>query len=185
MKMNSMKKEQLQDRNSYHSYQDFWSPEIAAYGFTAIPNPLIENFVLLGISDKEFFILMCLMKFMFYKKTAHPSIGLICGYTGQGYSTVQKKLATLESKGLIKRRFVNGSSTVYDITPTIIKTYGLINTNKPLQNRKGVASKMRDPPTSELKHKKETRKRSINKNETENIKLILKRSSLANLHKGI
>lgn len=107
----------INSRND-HSFTKKWSPEIEQFGFTQIPNQLITCQKQLDLHDGELVTLIQLIKFWFSKKgKVYPAINTLASYTGKGYTTIQKRLKTLEDKGFIRRRRNNGTSSTYDLSP--------------------------------------------------------------------
>lgn len=53
----------------------------------------------------------------------YPSIDTLCAYSGRKYSTVQRRLKSLEKKGFIKRKHRFATSDDYFVAPTVDKLY--------------------------------------------------------------
>ena len=117
----------MADKHIYlgkNAFKDKWSPEISVYGFTQIPNLLIECQGHLGISNGELVTLLQLLKFWYEKNSrVYPSIETLCKYSGNGYSTVQKRLTRMEEKGFISKLSRNCTSNEYQFTPLLQKMY--------------------------------------------------------------
>lgn len=58
-------------------FSDKWSPEIQSFGFTEIPNLLIENQGAMDITPTEMCVLISILKFQWDEKHPFPSIGRI------------------------------------------------------------------------------------------------------------
>ena len=145
----------MEDEYKDYSFTGKWSPEITKYNFTQIPNMLIVCQGHLGLTDGELIALVQLMKFWFsHNSSVFPGIKTLAGYSNKGYSTIQKRLVSLEEKGFLKRQPTWGFSSTYDLKYCANKLYQ--HTKKcdtPLQKRavrvtkvtRGVPSK----PTNE------------------------------------
>ena len=103
--------------NSNYNFSAKWPPELAADGFTIIPNVLIRNKARLGITDPEFAIIISLTLFRWDQRNPYPAVATLCDYMGKGDSTVRDITRSLEDKGLINRIQRNNQPTEYDFSP--------------------------------------------------------------------
>lgn len=107
-----------------YGFSKKWSAEIEQYGFTQVPNLLLSCQGHLGLTDGEILTLIHLLTFWFsHKSKVYPTITTLTKFSHKGYSTVQKRLRTLEEKGFVKRRRKLGTSNTYDLVPCITKLY--------------------------------------------------------------
>jgi len=99
-----------------------WGKQIAHFNFTQVPNALFNCQGHLDISDGELLTFLHLTMFRFHNYSeVFPRIKTLCEFSNSGYSTVQKRLKSLEDKQMIKRKRRINSSNVYDLTPCISK----------------------------------------------------------------
>lgn len=147
-----------------------WTPEIAAYNFTQVPNLLIHCQGHLGLTDGELVTLIQLMKFWYsHESRIFPSIETLTKYSGNGYSTVQRRLKNLEKKGFIKRRHRYGTSNDYDLVNLRIKLYQHQKKCPELSQKRGVSlSIMRTSPSSFSTDKEYEELKRRNSKKTEN-----------------
>lgn len=114
----------MEKRKSEYNFEDKWSHEVAAFGFTQVPNLLLMCQGHLGLTDGETVTLMQLLTFWYKKENpVYPSISRVAKRSGKGYSTTQRRLNSLESKGFVERKRINGTSTRYDLRPCVVKLY--------------------------------------------------------------
>lgn len=160
-------------QNSESAFEKKWSPEIAKYGFTQIPNLLINCQGHLEITDNELVTLIQLISFWFnHDGQIYPSIARLSKYSLKGYSTIQARLKKLHSKDLIKIVPNIGNTNHYDIVPFINKLYEHQKSCKdPPYKQVGDNSDMSSPPSLFLRNKEYEPKRKFN-NKTESIKEI-------------
>ena len=104
-------------KNSNYSFSAKWPPELAADGFTIIPNVLIRNKGKLGITDQEFAIIISLALFKWDKRNPYPAVSTLCDYIGKGDTAVRNSLRSLEDKRLIDRIPRNNQTNEYDFNP--------------------------------------------------------------------
>lgn len=111
-------------KNDGYSFEEKWSPEIAIYNFTQVPNLLLACQGHLGLKDGELITLIHLFTYWFgHDSRIYPSIETLCRFSQNGYSTVQRRLRILEQKEFLKRRHQFGTSNTYDIIPCVIKLH--------------------------------------------------------------
>ena len=103
--------------NSNYNFSAKWPPELAADGFTIIPNVLIRNKGKLGITDQEFAIIISLALFKWDKRNPYPAVSTLCDYIGKGDTAVRNGLRSLEGKRLIDRIPRNNQTNEYDFSP--------------------------------------------------------------------
>lgn len=145
----------MSDEENGYKFSDKWSPEIVQYNFTQVPNLLLGCQAHLGLSDGELVTLIHLLTYWFnHESKVYPSINTLTKFSHKGYSTVQKRLRTLESKGFIKRRHKFGTSNEYDLHYCAIKLYQhqRVCTNPP-RNRAASVTIMRRPASSKTSNK--------------------------------
>lgn len=109
----------MENSNSNIDFGYKWSAELVEYGFTQIPNSLIRCQGHLDLKDGELVTLLQLMTFWFTSaRKVYPSIATLSQYSGNGRSTIQRRLMYLEQKGFIarSRRFLK--TNMYDLSPS-------------------------------------------------------------------
>jgi biotin operon repressor len=99
-----------------------WGAEIVHFGWTAIPNALLRNMGVLGISPTEMVIICHLNRFWWEKdRLPFPSILKMADEMGVSSKTIERNLSSLEKKGLIIKIERSGKSNSYDMTPLVEK----------------------------------------------------------------
>ncbi len=108
--------------SSPFKFNQKWSPEVATFSFTQVPNLLLTCQGHLKITDGELLTLIHLQTFWFSADSQiFPSITTLARFSHKSYATVQKRLRDLESKGFVRRRHYPGYSNRYDMEPCIRK----------------------------------------------------------------
>jgi len=110
------------ENDTNYRFKDKWSAEIDSFNFTQIPNLLLSCQGHLKLKDGELLTLIHLITF-WYKKdgSIFPSINTLTKFSGNGYSTVQRRLRILEEKGFVERIQRLGTSSTYSLQPCIDK----------------------------------------------------------------
>lgn len=160
-----------------YSFSEKWSPEIKQYGFTQVPNLLLACQGHLKLKDGELLTLLQLLTFWFdHGGKVYPSIATLARFSHKGYSTVQKRLRTLEEKGFVKRRRKMGTSSTYDLTPCVIQLYQHQKACQNLPRRRSYLDvKMKHQPTSFTTNKQYESKRRNSKEKGSSVSTILSR----------
>lgn len=84
--------------------EEKWTSTLMDAGWTVIPSILLEKQAALGLDAKDVNILMHLAKHWWYRENPpHPSKASIAKAMGIDPSTVRKRIARMESEGLIQR----------------------------------------------------------------------------------
>jgi len=158
-----------EEENGY-KFNGKWSPEIAKYNFTQVPNLLLGCQAHLGLTDGELVTLIQLLTYWFrHESRVYPSITTLTKFSHKGYSTVQKRLRSLESKGFINRRHNFGTSNTYDLHYCARKLYQhqKVCTDPP-RNRAASVTTMRSLPSSLTSNKEYEARRRNSLTHTEN-----------------
>ena len=93
-----------EERERLKRNEEKWTPTLMAAGWTVIPSVILERQKALGLDPIDLNILMQLATYWWYKDNPpHPSKRAIAECIGRSPSTVQKRIARMESDGLIKR----------------------------------------------------------------------------------
>lgn len=122
-----------------YSFAKHWSPEIAEFNFTQVPNILLGCQGHLEITDGELLTLLHLLTFRFKPDSdIWPSITLLTRFSEKHFTTIQKRLRILEQKGFVKRIHIQGTSNRYDISPCIRKLNKHIKVCKHLPRKQAV-----------------------------------------------
>ena len=103
-------------QNTYN-FTDKWSPEIAKWGHTPVPNLLIIHQRELGITNGELAVLIGLLMFMWSTKNPFPAVSTLASHTGMASKTIRKHIRSLESKDLIRRKYRKSQTNEYDFGP--------------------------------------------------------------------
>ncbi|WMS89300.1 helix-turn-helix domain-containing protein [Pleionea litopenaei] len=119
-----------------------WTKGVIEFGWTGIPNILIENQQRLELNSIQFNILVVLLKH-WWEKSNHPfpSKKTIAEITGKDRSTVQRNIREMEARGLIareKRSKASGGqdSNRYDLTPLVERLKQLAKEQKEIDKQR-------------------------------------------------
>lgn len=108
--------------NENYSFAQKWTTEIEQYGFTQVPNALLKCQGHLGLTDGELVTLINLLHYWYRGKAkAFPSITTLTKFSGKNFSTLQKRLKSLEDKGFLVRQHRRNTSNTYVLTNCIKK----------------------------------------------------------------
>lgn len=81
-----------------------WGAELAAAGWTAIPNVIFQRQNAFGLDALDINILMHLASYWWTPgNDAHPAKGTLAKAIGVNARTIQRRIAAMEAGGLIKR----------------------------------------------------------------------------------
>lgn len=104
------------------AFNDKWGAEIGEYGFTMVPNLLLENYKKLNFRPLEFVIWLQIERYRWSaEKLPFPSIETIADYSNVSDRTVSRKISTMHKKGLLKPLLRDGMSSQYSIELLIEK----------------------------------------------------------------
>ncbi|HJQ09056.1 MAG TPA: helix-turn-helix domain-containing protein [Candidatus Saccharimonadales bacterium] len=140
----------MNPENANYKFSEKWSPEIEVYSFTQVPNLLLACQGHLKLKDGELVTLIHLLTFWFsHDSKVFPTITTLTKFSHKGYSTVQKRLRTLEEKGFVKRRQRLGTSNTFDLIPCVVKLYKhqLVCKNLPRKQGEYKSKLMHLPPS--------------------------------------
>lgn len=160
----------MKANNTDYGFAEKWSPEIEIYNFTQVPNLLLACQGHLKLTDGELVTLIHLLKFWFnHDSRVYPSITTLSKFSHKGYSTIQKRLRTLEQKGFIKRRRTYKTSNTYDLIPCVVRLYKHQNICKSLPPKRGqYKSFLMNGHTSLLINKEDEYLKRLTLNKTKN-----------------
>jgi predicted transcriptional regulator len=86
--------------------EEKWTPTLMNAGWTVIPSILLEKQAALGLDAIDVNILLHLAKHWWYRENPpHPSKISIAKAMGIDASTVRKRIARMQSEGLIRREY--------------------------------------------------------------------------------
>lgn len=85
------------------AFEDKWGKAIAGGGHTSIPNDLLELRIELKITEVQFLLIVCVLKFKWYSDNPYPAADTLSKLSGLAISTVRHNMQNLEEKGLIRR----------------------------------------------------------------------------------
>ena len=157
-------------RSSSLSFEEKWSPEIAQWGHTQVPNYLLKHQAELGLSKSELVVLLQLMTFDYGSRIVEPAHSTLAKSIGIKDSAVRQNIVSLEHKGFIKRHYKQGFCNEYSLVPTVDKLRSH-SYQHPAKKRTGAYQKPGRPPPQKLDTKEYSPKRISNK--TESIKEII------------
>lgn len=104
-----------------------WGSEIIHFGWTAIPNALLRNMGALDITPTEMVVICYLIMFWWEKdRLPFPSITKMAAELGTSAKTIERKLASLESKSLLEKNERQGKSNSYNLSPMIDKLVDIL-----------------------------------------------------------
>lgn len=91
------------------SFENRWSPEIAALGFTAVPNALLKAYSFLDITPSQFLILVNIDSFRWDAKAEpFPSIETLAARTDLSERTVTRNITALQDVHRLIERVPRG-----------------------------------------------------------------------------
>ncbi|MBH2007297.1 helix-turn-helix domain-containing protein [Candidatus Saccharibacteria bacterium] len=165
----------MKTESNKYGFSGKWSPEIEQYGFTQVPNLLLSCQGHLGLKDGELTTLLQLLTFWFeHDGKVYPSIVTLARYPSKGYSTIQKRLKSLEEKGFIKRHRKLGSSNTYNMKLCARQLYEHQKVCKDLPRRRSVSKvKVKYRPASYTTSKQYEPKRLNSKDTKGTLSAIL------------
>jgi hypothetical protein len=93
-----------------------WGIPLLDAGDTRIPNFFFDQYIEAGVTRTEFLTILHLARYQFEKPGAEcrPSVETISEQMDYSTRTVQRILVGLEEKGLLKRHYRPGKTTLYD-----------------------------------------------------------------------
>lgn len=160
----------MKTNSDIYGFSDKWSPDIDEYSFTQIPNLLLACQGHLRLTDGELLTLIHLLTYWFsYKSKVYPSIKTLTKFSSNGYSTIQKRLRTLEEKGFIKRVHKLGTSNTFDLVPCVkkLREHEKVCKQRPRIRAENAVKTIREP-SSFTSNKEDEFLRRLNRNNTEN-----------------
>jgi DNA-binding transcriptional MocR family regulator len=90
----------LTDQNT--SFISKWGELIAGKGHTSLPNLLIEHLLDLKISQSEFLVIACILKYKWSDEDPYPSADTLSKLSNLAPGTVRTQIRQLKKRGLIK-----------------------------------------------------------------------------------
>lgn len=91
-------------KNEIKVNQEKWSPLLIEYGWTTIPNIIIEKQAALGLDALDMNLILHLAHYWWRAENLpHPSVKTIATALQVSSRTIQKRIARLENTGFIKR----------------------------------------------------------------------------------
>jgi hypothetical protein len=124
-----------------------WGAQVAAAGFTAVPNHLLSINQFLDkkhrLSSTELLILLQILSSWWHAdQLPFPSKSTIARRLGLSARQVQRALKTLEQKGIIKRiaRLKGRNSNTFDLTGLVDKVHYLVTQHPEAFRRQSRAS---------------------------------------------
>lgn len=131
MRLTSKNKAHSQENITLTSMAEKWSPNIASYGHTSLPNILLTSTKELDITPPEFMTLVAILSFKWDERRPNPGVKTVCKLTRSTHRTARKHIASLESKGLLRRVERKYQTNEYDFSPLISKLDVLAKANLP------------------------------------------------------
>jgi predicted transcriptional regulator len=104
-----------------------WGPDLAAAGWTALPNVIFQRQRAFGLDSLDLNILLHLAGYWWTPgQDAHPSKQTLANAIGVDPRTIQRRIAAMEAGGLIKRvrrtqQSGGDNSNAYSFAPLIEK----------------------------------------------------------------
>ena len=151
-----------------YGFASKWTLLIAKSGYTALPNLLIQHQADLGITPSEMAVVIGLLAKKWSKSNPYPSVKTLSRQSGLAANTVRNQLRRLERKGLIKRKFRQGTSSEYDFAPMVerLKSYAQLK-QTPIQKQIPPRSNMNSPPHSNSDTKEEAAMKTKRKRQSQ------------------
>lgn len=95
-----------------------WGISLLDQGDTRIPNFFFDRYIEAGVERREFLLILHLARYQYERIGAEcrPSVETVARQMDYTARTVQRILAGLEKKGLLRRHYRPGETTLYDFT---------------------------------------------------------------------
>jgi len=95
-----------------------WGVPVLDAGYTTIPNAILRNWHKTPINGNEFLVILHLASYHYESERgeARPGVNTVANECKISERQMQRRLATLEEKGMLARRFRKGDTTVYDVS---------------------------------------------------------------------
>lgn len=96
-----------------------WGIKLLDDHFTSVPNVFFRHYAQAGVARHEFLLLLHLASYKYESKNGEcrPSLATVAremGYSGE--RGLQKTLGDLEERGLLRRHYRQGKTTIYDFS---------------------------------------------------------------------
>jgi len=164
-----------------YKFSSKWTTETEQYGFTQVPNALLRCQGHLDLSDGELVTLIDLLTYWYRgRANAYPSITTLTKFSGKKFTTLQKRLKSLEQKGFLFRRHRTGTSNTYELNRCVKKlSKHLKECPSPPRNRSvAVINLSRDPSyLSKSKEDEALRREDLDKTRN-NVKALMTRNGV-------
>src|SRR5690349_2877308 len=85
------------------SFRNKWSRQIERWGYTTMPNLLLDHQVALGIGSSELSMICHLLYYRWDNSKPYPSAETLAKRSGLSVSSVRNNIRKLERKGLVRR----------------------------------------------------------------------------------
>lgn len=151
-----------------YTFDNKWSPAIAAHGHTSIPNLLLRQYISLGITTPELRMIIALEMYRWDDKEPYPGVTALARLTDVTPRRARAILTSLHTKGLVMRTIRNHDTSSYNPDRLILKLDQLAISSLP-PGRK-------DPPHAEetrLERKLKTSPNEYAANNTPQLKPIM------------
>ncbi|MDY0208470.1 MAG: hypothetical protein RBR82_17900 [Pseudomonas sp.] len=151
-------------------FTDKWPLELEPYGYTQVPNLLVEHQHDLGITNSEFTVLLGILRHRQSSKSSWPGPKRLGGYSGLKKLAIQINIRSLEAKGILNLHHRAGTTSKYDVTPLQEKLVSFTHRIKkpihPYQKSNTVVYQETNTKEEEWKKKKRIRHDSSGKVES-------------------
>lgn len=103
--------------NKKSQFIDKWPPELQSYGYTQVPNLLIEHQHDMKITNSEFVVLLGILRHRQSPRPSWPGPKRLGRYNGLKKLAIQINIRSLKDKGIMNLDHRAGTTSRYDITP--------------------------------------------------------------------
>ncbi len=128
--------------NSLKRNEEKWSKSVLDAGFLVLPSVLLERQVALELDSIDMNILLHLMRFWWFKdRLPYPTKRTIAECMKISQSTVQRRIARMEKRGLVNRRRRTDASESqvsnhYDLTGLVARAQELAGEELQVRDRR-------------------------------------------------
>lgn len=143
--------------NKKSLFIDKWPPELEPYGYTQVPNLLIEHQHDMNITNSELVVLLGILRHRQSTVPSWPGPKRLGRYNGLKKLSIQINIRSLKDKGIINLHHRTGTTSRYDIAPLQAKLLSYAHSiKKPIplyQKSNGVVYQKTNTKEEELKKK--------------------------------
>ena len=95
-----------------------WGCPTSDDGFVQVPNFVLRQYAKVGLTGQEFLVILHLAAYRYETpgSTSFPAVATLASEMGCSERYIQRLLTRLEKKGMVRRHYREGRTTVYDVS---------------------------------------------------------------------